>query len=432
VAVPVSALDATTTATSLVITGSATEGRMSGVYSSASQYAYDGVSVWMPVANATGTAPEGQFGGRVTAGGYLGSSGALTISPGFTTSPRIFPAVEPNLLFLYGIDPWEWTDAINEVLSNLYLPRYLPLTLCADGDMEDSGVASWAAVGGATRAKLGSASGNTRPLLGRMLQVIATGAGQGVETTVAPVSPGDVLSVWAAVAGGPEITVAVRDGSGNTVASGTAPGSAEWVDVRFQASLPQSPGGVTVRITAGSSGTFFVGGAGVLSIYRSRYPLPSSIEDGSSVLGVSALPLGRGLGSGSQAWQGWSELLVPWPSSQPSGPADVRRDYGPGSTHWVEVGTRPTSLWPLFVRARLPQPRFSGPTAATGEAVNVPLELLVQGCAAAVAERLAEAQRNPDWARKAQAHRRTYLRMVSSYDLVPEATMRPVRRTPAL
>lgn len=421
---PVSQLDAATTATSLVLSG-AGSGRMSAVYSSGSLYAYDGVGVWMPVANSTATAPEGQYGGRVTKGGYAGSTGTFTLSPGFTTSPKIAPPTEPALVFLYGIDPWEWTDAINEVTRTMALPRALPVTMATDGEMEQATAASWTAVGGASLSKLSAAEGGVAPLLGRMLKVTLAASGDGVQGSVPAVAPGEVLSVWAPVAasGVAHATVALRDGS-STVASATLDLSGGgWVEARFQGSLSSAPGAVTVRITGDGAGTLYVGALAVHSIYRSRYPLPAAVDDAASLLAVGALPAGRGVSAGG--WQGWSELTVPWP-------ARAYRDYGAAPGHWLELGSRPASLWPLFAFLRLPVGSYSGPTATADEALTAPLEVLVEGCAAAVCDRLAQAQRSVDWARKAQAHRNVFTRMLAAWKLLPEPGARAVRRVRAL
>ncbi|NIR03675.1 MAG: hypothetical protein GTN78_26360, partial [Gemmatimonadales bacterium] len=75
------------------------------------------------------------------------SAGTITFSPAIGTVNGTAANVNGRYEIWPDVHPDEADNAINRILENLPYRATLPVTMVADGDMEDTGVASWAELG---------------------------------------------------------------------------------------------------------------------------------------------------------------------------------------------------------------------------------------------------------------------------------------------
>lgn len=413
--VPVSGLAAGSTNTSLVIATAA--------YSSSDTNYYDGVGVYMTPANSALTAPEGEWGGRVTRGGFTAATGTFAISGGFSTDPNISPTNVPNVLFLYGLRPDELLEAINNIQRNLYLPRYLLPTLVTDGDFEASGVTNWTdAVGTPTQTKETSIV-----LVGtQSLKIVTTNSGDAVQGASIPVTEGEQMSYSTPVkctAG--SIVASIQDVTNSTTIDSVTVDQEAWTEARFQFTVPSGCENVAPRYaSATASTTAYVGWCSLLSHDRRILDLPSQIEDASYIEGIYHLPSGRA-SEVSNSYIAFAERLTPHYLGQ------GLRDWRAVNAQRIEIGT--PHWYPLLIRYRGRGTTFASIAATTSSVTECPEEIIVQGALANLKKRIAAKTRNmanqAKLLREANEHLRTYNSMLDGTDLLrPLPKMQTQRR----
>lgn len=403
--VPVSSLHANSNATSLLISSAA--------YSSGDTNAYDGVTVYMPCANSSVTAPEGEYGGRVTRGGYTVATGAFALSPGFSDDPNTAPTNTPNVLFLYGLHPNEILEAINNVQRNLYLPRYLVPTLVTDGDFEASGVTNWTdAVGTPTQTKETSIV-----LVGtQSLKIVTTVSGHAVQGASIPVTEGEQMLYSTPIkctAG--SIVASIQDVTNSTTIDSVTVDQEAWTEALFQFTVPSGCKNVAPRYaSATASTTAYVGWSSLLSQDRRIIDLPSQIEDAQFIEGIYHLPSGRS-SEASNSYLALAERFIPHETGQPW------RDWRAVNAQRLEIGT--LRSYPLFIRYRGRGTTFASIAATTSSVTEAPEELVVQGALADLCGRLFDKTEDGYWKRRQQEHHALYSRMLDEYDLLrPQVT----------
>ena len=424
--IPVASLNATSSATSLVVDQGPASGNYDLTYSSASVNHYDGVGVYMTPANTTITAPEGEYAGKVTRGGFTGSSATLALSPGFSADPNISPTTAPKIVFFFGLTPFDFLDAANNIIRTLYLPRWLPVTLVTDGDMEASGVGDWTAVAaGGTGAKT-TAAANT--LLQRALPVTGTSAGDGRRSTAFNVFEGETLNINVAMrVDTGTATVGLYDSDAAAAISGTTYTTDEegFHLVEFQYTVGANVERIAVQIlqSGATALSAFIGYIAVTSQRRRTYDLPSTINDVNDIEEIQYLREGSQFENDSSML--WENVLVPWPQY-----GSIRDFYG-ANPQRIELAM-PTE-GTLFYKFRDNGTVFTGINAVTTETTVVPEEILVEGCLADLKKQLRDQLRNPRRQRELDAqmeeHRRNYRQLLGAIDLGrPRVQMEPPRR----
>ena len=247
--------------------------------SGATTSAYHGV--WLFIAENPGGGPAvGEVSRILATGGFAPASGTVTVAPAFTAAV----ANSTDCLFYYSEHPTTHRDAINRVLRGLAYETYLPLTLVVDGDMEASGTTDWLTTGAATLSKIASPF-----IFGRQaLQVVASGAAAGANTTVVPVIPRERLMASVPIrfsSGSSAVTVNLLETvTATTIASAVIspnPGTgAVEQEARLQGSVPSggSFGRIQVLTNTGAA-TFAIGPVSLLSDQRDRYTVATQIAE---------------------------------------------------------------------------------------------------------------------------------------------------------
>ena len=338
-------------------------------YSSADAYAYDGRYIYLLTdAGGSGAAPETEE-RRVTTGGYTAASGSFAISPNWSTA-----VVSTDVALFLGMPIEHILDSINDIQRTLKIPRFLPVTLVTDGDMEASAVASWTAVGTpGTNAKSA-----TNALL-RQAHHVAGDDTVGVKSAVVPVH--DVqnlyLSVPVKIVTG-SVNVTLYDETNAEVIKTVLVEEVNYPEVRFTEPVPNDCVGVTVRILAAENTTeWYTGWVSLLS-NQDTYSLPGALTDPTEIEGVFYLP-----GDNTDT----TDLYIPFADhlqrwSYYSFPRDWR------GTNRFSIGS-PTR-GPIFLSARI-----AGPTLSAHSDVSAaPEDLVVYGAASRVLNKLAERTRD--------------------------------------
>lgn len=415
--VPNGSIGASTSTSLLLDLGPAT-GLVDLTYSSASANTYDGVGVYLTCPAASVTAPEGEF-TRITRGGFAGSTATCILSPALSADPNLATG---KVLLFFGLTPYDFLTAINDVVRTLFLPRYLPLTVVTDGDMEASGVGSWTdETGTPTQTKETSIV-----LTGtQSLKLVTTTVDHSVKSVSVPVTEGQQIpfSTPIKVTAG-SLRAQLYDVTNSAEIWGTTIDEEDWTEARVQATVPANCQNIQVRyIAKTASTTAYVDHAGLLT-ESMVFPVPSQVATAHDVMGVYHLP--RGFNSeATDAYRAFERRLEPWPMY------DVLTDYAGVNSHRIQV--RKPCWDPLFVMFRDNGTVFTGIAATTAEVAYAPEEIIVEGALAQIKERLRNKTKSRTqkdiYNAEMREHRRTYRGMLEAIDLgKPQVKYAPAQR----
>lgn len=370
----------------------------SAVYSSGNANAYDGVGFYV----VAGTTP---LESRITRGGFAPTTGTFTLSPAIGATPNTL-----TCWWMYGFKRNELVEAINQVQNNLYVPAYLPISLTEDGNMEDTGVTNFAAVGTpTTRAKITTAA---RVLTGiRSLNVVSAATGDGVTSNTFGVHAGETLLVSVAQqynsGSGQVILRRITATAADTKIAATVNQNA-WTETRFQETVPTGALQMAVRWLAVTTVTdVALGWVNVWPTSRAIYELPSETVDARDIEGVYYLPAGFA-SVATDSYTAFQSALQPWPW-------EILQDWRGANAQRIQVQTPVTA--PLFVKFRRPLPDLS----ADADITEAPEDLVIEGALAELKERLAARSHDEKEERRlrleARTHAFAYQRMLDHYGL---------------
>jgi hypothetical protein len=492
---PASLSSTATTATSLVIDAGPGLGLDDYTYSSGSVNAYDGASAYLTVNHSTQYAPQGEFAGHVTRGGYTGSSATLGLSSGFSTTPILVTgtatgtqsattlkdtsktwtvdqfaggyvrtiagtgsgqlrqivsntvdtltvatwtttpvaasttyAIFPNgkLLFMNGLEPHDFLEAINNVTRTLYLPRFLPLSIIGDGDMELSDTSAYTAVGSPTLTKSTSFT-----LLGKYaLKIVTTSTNEGAygfqsATEGMPMH----LSVPVTCTAG-SLKVEAYDGTNSATIDSVTVDQSIYTQVRFDFTVPDNCEELRVRLLSQTATTTaYVDHVSVwtdndvidLSTSQALGPL-----DGHDIMGIYTQRTGFP-SEANRSYEAWTQCL------QQVAITGGTSDYYAGIPHWITTGRLTNAP---FIEFRDKGTDFTSLAATTSEVSYVPIEIIVEGALAELKERLRNRTRSrtqkDTYNAEMHEHRRAYRGMLEALDLAkPVVQYMPARRVSA-
>ena len=382
------------------------------VYSSGHANAYDGVYIYI-LDTTDDLAPEGEI-SQVTAAGFAPSTGTWTVSPAYTVAP----ASGDVGLFLYGLHSDEILDGINDVQRHLTIPRILPLTLAAGGDMEGA-VTDFTDVGVPTTKEMVTTTANV--LLRQSLHLVAdTDVGKRTASINIHEIEQLFLSVAVRVPTG-SCKVVLYDATASAAIKTVTVNETDWQEVRFYESPPASCEQIQVRVLGGAAASdFYVGWISLLYRDRGVYDLPSTIADASEVQDVLYLP-GSTSGDTSDVYLPLQDALRPWPYS--SFPRDWR------GAHTNRIAIDQAVSRPIFVQFRT----ASAALAALTDTTVTPQEIIVQGALAACLRRLRDRTLDParkgDYEVRRRIAQRNYDELLDKHGLGrPEPKLIPQRR----
>lgn len=370
-------------------------------------------------AGGAGAAPEDQE-RTVTATGYAVASGTFTVSAAWTTNN---PASGDIALFYpLGFTKDDMYEAINDILRNLPLERYIAATAITDGDMEASGTTNYTdAVGTPTQTKE-----TTEVLTGtQSLKLVIANLDDAVQTASVPVTENDQVLVWAPIkctAGSLRMSVWDVTAGAEISGMGVTVDEEAWTVPVFQVSVPANCQNIAIRFVAKTAATTaYVDHAGLLYRRENLYNLPSVIENAEQVE-LFYLPQGRA-SEANNAYI-WTGELEPWPD--PVG----WRDYL-GVT--AQRALFCAGAYPLFYKFRALNSIISLPSTSVVTDDTDVIEAIVEGAAANVYGRLAngatDRSKQVEFLGKEQIHRSTYHALLRSANIAqPVARYSPPPR----
>ena len=385
-------------------------------YSGHSANDFDGVNIYIDA--GTGIGQERQ----VTRGGFAAATGTWTVSPAWTVTP----VATDTCIFEYGFRRVDFLNAVNRILSNFYMPAYLPIgPNITDIDMETSGVASWTSISTpATKAKITTAS---RIIVGtQALNVVVNSATEGVQGPTFDVTAGE--SILFSVAGIGSIggwTVRLVDMTSGTAvvlvtgAPITELAPTEW---RYDYTVPSGVYRMAIQIIGnGTTDDFALSWA--MPVFRDRdFVFPqASLLDTSRIDGIYYLPQGRSAPT-ADAYTAFVENLEPWPYYEPL------RDWRAANSFRIPVGK---PIYPLFIKFE----RKHAAVSADADLIYMPEDLIVEGALSELTRELANRnQNNSELYQKLiftqKEHARAYKHMRDVFlGASSEITVRPGRRT---
>ena len=324
-------------------------------------------------------------------------SAYVTATNTLTTGTFSAAVASGDTILLSPLPQAAMTEAINDVIRNLPLPRYLPVTLITDGDMEATGTTSWADVTGApTQTKE-----TTIVLTGtQSLKLVHTVVDTSVGSVAVPVTENEQITVWAPVkctAG--SLQVQVWDATNSVEIESATVDEEAWTLVWFQnLTVPANCQNITIRLVNKTAATTtYVDHVGFL---RSRwqdvlYDLPSQITDATLLDGISYLnPTQNSEAEFAYIWDG---------DFEPLGAPDIKRDYRGVNSNRVEI---PWSARPLFYEFRATNTALSAMADVFYGSSDL-LEAVVEGTAAGCFRKL-------QMEGKAQQHKMIYKGLLRS------------------
>ena len=319
-------------------------------------------------------APQGEY-RRVTTGGFASSTGTWTVGPAFSAVIGAGDVV----LFLYGLSRENILDAANDIQRELFLPRYTPLTLITDGNMEASGQTNWPdAVGTPTQTKE-----TTEVLTGtQSLKIVTTTVDHAVTSASLPVTEGEQLLVWSPIrvtAG--SLRLSLYDVTNSVEIDGATLNEDAWTEVRLPSqTVPADCQNVAVRYVAKTAATTaYVDHCGVLSYNRSYYSLPSQVADAVDLEEVCYQMAGL-TSEADDAYMAFAEAMQPWGGR-------ILRDHAGVNSHRVDVGRVNV---PLYLKFWAALTVFSADTDTT----PAPQDMVVQGTVGVLKRKKAEAMQD--------------------------------------
>jgi len=224
---------------------------------------------------------------------YTPSTGILVPESNFTAAPGDNKAYELH----QKLHPTKLKTCITDALAELRYQDILPLTLVADGDMEDTTAdpPNWDTVN-ATETK-----DTTYVLFGRQsLKVTDSGSGAGnAFSDSVPVTPGEQLVVWAAVYGDQQGAKLTLYDVTNSADIETARHDEEgWGLLFFTATVPEDCYEVRVQChTITASAATYWDHVGILKANQKVYDSPSWLSKRQDFIKVVSFPRGASLSS---------------------------------------------------------------------------------------------------------------------------------------
>lgn len=316
----------------------------------------------------------------------------------------------------------DFLEAINDILRNLPLPRYLPVTDLTDGDMETSGVTSWTdAVGTPTQTKETTAA---LVLTGtQSLKLVTTTVDHAVTSVSRPVTEGEQRLMWAPIkvtAG--SLRLSVYDVTNSVEIEGETIDEEAWTVPVIQYTVPSGCQNVAARLVAKTaSTTAYVDHVGSVSCEVELLDTPSQITDTALIEGVDFLPLG--FPSEANNSYLWGEDPEPWATR------DELRDYR--ALTQMRFSIRKPSIYPLFWRFRATNTALSAMSDVAYIDDDL-LEAALPGMASVLFAKLAianehngntqQAARYKGWS---EENARTYRTMLDSLGLAEPIIQKP-------
>lgn len=367
-------------------------------------------------ADGNGAAPEGED-HVVTA--YNSSTNTLTVTGLYTAA-----VASGDSVVLCPLSANQLFEAGNDILRNLPLPRYLPLTLCPDGDMETSSDGNWADVGSGTGTKVSTAS---RVLLRQALRVQGTSDGDGQRSDAINVFEGETLYVSVAImCDEGQAEVELYDGS--SVISGTSYKTNEegYAEIRFQYSVDTGVETIQVQVTQDGATALdaYVGWVSVLSSERHLYDLPSTVSDAHHVDRLWFLYEGRTVDEDASLL--WS-CFIPQPYER------KWRDFSGGNSHRIELEVYREG--PIFIEFRATNTAITtmaGTFYASPDLMEAIVEGAVSECYKKLARSTTDDGRRAWYLNQSARAAQTYQTLLDSLSLARSQTVfQPQRRIAA-
>ena len=233
---------------------------------------------------------------KVQTGGLTVASGIITVTPPLlgAASGVLFIPSRADFLFCRDLNPDELKKSINYALRNMVYPALLPVTAVTDGDMEDTGVTNWAAIGAPTTREKTTSSYPFQ--FGRQaLHIVSSALAQGATCNNIAVQEGEPIrfAVQVKLVSG-SVNVILYNATG-AIAIRTVTLNAEVLpqEVRMLGeSVPSSSRNISVRFeSATASSEWYVGPVHVNFPDRRRYSI-DTVEQAHDIKRVLALPAG--------------------------------------------------------------------------------------------------------------------------------------------
>ncbi len=232
-------------------------------------------------------------------GSFTIASGTITVAPGFNgdAGADMLMGIGAEMLFYRGERPDLHVNSINRLLRNMRYPAYLPVTMVTDGDMEDTGVTNWAAVGSPTTRTKAPTTDSGLPFGRRALHIVG-GDQEGATSNTVSVDENENLHVAVPidiVSG--SVDVILYDTTNSTALKTVTVNEFTPCMVYFQQSPVSTTVNVTIRLLGSeSSSEFYAGPVFLWSADRVRYPADtSSLERGRDVNNTFTLRTGQSI-----------------------------------------------------------------------------------------------------------------------------------------
>lgn len=216
----------------------------------------------------------------------------LTLSPAYDATPQ---SGTDYLIYPLGQGPDQYHEMISEVLRQTEAPHLFIPSLVLDGDFDANDITNWPAVGSPTTRLFVTVATNV--LLGdRSINIVASAAGQGVESQIIDVTDVEsvLLSVFVQVLTGSMDVVLRDDNAGSDMSTLVTVDERVWTEIRFIQAINAAQTRLRVRFQSNANNDNFVISAFVtIQAQNSRpYDLPSWFTHEGMFEGAYYLPQG--------------------------------------------------------------------------------------------------------------------------------------------
>jgi len=214
----------------------------------------------------------------ITTAPFTVATGAITLAPAFAGAGGVALMAGIGTDFLFCKEhPSLLRTSINRVLRNMRYPAYLPVTLVTDGDMEDTGVTNWAAVGSPTTREKAATTASGLPF-GRQCLHIAGGDAAGATSNAVSVDEAENLYIAVPidlVSGSADVIL--YDSTNSTALKTVNVTELGPCMVYFQQAPGSTTANVRIRLLGSeASSEFYAGPVFLWSGQRTRYPADTS------------------------------------------------------------------------------------------------------------------------------------------------------------
>lgn len=366
-------------------------------FGSTSTTAYNGYWITVVDKNGANTAPEGESKVITAVSGTTFTVPAFSVAVTTSDACILTPLSLPDML-----------DAINDVVRNLPLPRYLAAGLVVAGD--EPTLAGWTDVAGGSPTQTAE---TTIVLTGaQSISIAYTVNGTAVTSASIPVSAGETLFMYGGFqAPTGSARLQLWDVTNGVELAGCETDEQNWTLGWTQAvSVPSTCENVAVRVkNTTATTTAYLDHAQIIIPGRGYLDLPSSITDASNLNGLMRLRPGQAsTGENTYAWQGEFEP-VPMKGTM--------RDYLGVNSHRVDFSYGA----PLYYEFRQTNTALStmiGTVYASTDLQEAIIEGAVAGCFRRMGNSYQEAR-----------HNRAYRSLLRSMDIgMPRGTFTPQHR----